>query len=375
VISPFDDYPIHQTSDPIAQPGSSDRNYYDRYWFNGFDRDGAFVFEVAFGQYPNRFVQDAHFTAVVGGVQHSFHGSQRAPVDRAETVVGPLRIEVVRPLRIVRVVLERNATGLECDLTFRARTAPTLEPKSLLREGVRLLLETTRFTQFGTWTGGFTVGGRHVALASAGVPGTRDRSWGVRPVGEPAGGAPAAGQERGVYWVWAPVHFDDVCTHFGTFEDRDGRPTQLGAAIVPAYAAPEAVPSGEEPGHREMATARHRIEWERGTRRPHRTRLELVERDGAQHVITLEPITRCQLLGLGYHHPEWGHGVWKGEEATGAESWTLAALDPLDFRHIHLHTICRARMGDRVGVGTLETLVFGRHAPSGFREFLDGAGA
>ena len=28
-------------SEPIAQPSQSDRNFYDRYWFNGYDRDGA----------------------------------------------------------------------------------------------------------------------------------------------------------------------------------------------------------------------------------------------------------------------------------------------------------------------------------------------
>jgi hypothetical protein len=30
-------------------------------------------------------------------------------------------------------------------------------------------------------------------------------------------------------------------------------------------------------------------------------------------------------------------------------------------------------MGDQVGVGTLETVAFGRHDPSGFKTILDGA--
>ena len=52
-------------------------------------------------------------------------------------------------------------------------------------------------------------------------------------------------------------------------------------------------------------------------------------------------------------------------------------LDPLDYKHIHLHTICRAKMAgpdrERIGVGIVETVVFGRHTRSGFRELLDGA--
>ena len=52
MITSFDDYCIHQTHEPIAQPAQSDRNFYDRYWFNGFDREGAFLFEIGFGLYP-----------------------------------------------------------------------------------------------------------------------------------------------------------------------------------------------------------------------------------------------------------------------------------------------------------------------------------
>jgi hypothetical protein len=35
MLSRFDDYPIHQTPEPIVHRASSDPNAYDRYWFNG----------------------------------------------------------------------------------------------------------------------------------------------------------------------------------------------------------------------------------------------------------------------------------------------------------------------------------------------------
>ena len=35
MLTPADDYPLHQTAEPIAHPGSGDRNHYDRYFFNG----------------------------------------------------------------------------------------------------------------------------------------------------------------------------------------------------------------------------------------------------------------------------------------------------------------------------------------------------
>ena len=32
MLSKFDDYPIHQSAEPVAHPTTSDRNVYDRYW-------------------------------------------------------------------------------------------------------------------------------------------------------------------------------------------------------------------------------------------------------------------------------------------------------------------------------------------------------
>ncbi len=87
----------------------------------------------------------------------------------------------------------------------------------------------------------------------------------------------------------------------------------------------------------------------------------------------MEPILRFQVLGIGYNHPQWGHAVWQGELETGRDEWDLAALDPLAYEHLHVHHVVRARMGDREGIGTLENIVIGRHARSGFKDFLDGA--
>jgi hypothetical protein len=374
MITSFDDYMIHQTSEPVSSPAPTDRNFYDRYWMNGFDRDGGFVFEVGFGIYPNRHVMDGHFSVSQGGAQHAFHASRRAPADRRQSVAGPLSIEVIEPMRALRVRVAPNDTGVECDLVFRARSFPTQEPKNHMAEGVRVIMDTTRFTQFGVWEGSFTVAGESREVRSATTLGIRDKSWGVRPVGEPEAGAPGLlNSEPGVYWVWCPIFFDDFCTQFGTFEDRDGRPTQVGGAVVPLYSSAEEIPDGEEPGHRDVVAAKHRVRWREGTRLAASAELELTSEDGRTFEIEVEPLIRFHMLGIGYQHPEWGHGFWRGEEAYASESWGLDDMDLLDYKHIHNHQIVRARAGDKVGVGTLETVVFGRHDPSGFKDILDGA--
>ena len=373
MITSFDDYCIHQTHEPVAQPSQSDRNFYDRYWFNGFDRDGAFLFEIGFGLYPNRRVMDGHFSVVVDGVQHSFHASRRAPHDRAETVVGPLRVQVIEPLRRVRVCIAPNETGIECDLVFSARSVAAEEPRSVMHDDGRLIMHTSRFTQFGRWEGCFTVNGRRQEVRAERTAGARDKSWGVRPVGEPEGGAPGLlNGEPGVYWVWAPIDFGDVCTQFNTFQGRDGETRQLGACLMPAYDDPSLIPAVDQ-GLIDIHRATHTVKWKSGTRRAAGAEIELMEPGGAVHLITLEPVLDFLMKGIGYSHPAWGHGVWKGDLLIGAESWRVSEQHPLDPAHIHAHQLVRARMGDRVGVGTLETICFGRHAPSGFTGMLDGA--
>ena len=51
MLTPFDDYPIHASADPVGVPASGDPNHYDRYWFNGHQRDGDFYFGAAMGHY------------------------------------------------------------------------------------------------------------------------------------------------------------------------------------------------------------------------------------------------------------------------------------------------------------------------------------
>jgi pyruvate dehydrogenase E1 component alpha subunit len=45
MLTKGDEYPIHQTAEPIAYSGT-DRNFYDRYFFNGYKDDGSDFFAV-----------------------------------------------------------------------------------------------------------------------------------------------------------------------------------------------------------------------------------------------------------------------------------------------------------------------------------------
>jgi len=376
MITLLDDYAVHQTPEPIARPSSGDRNFYDRWFFAGYTDDGRYVFEAAFGLYPNRRVMDAHFTVVAGGVQHCFHASRRAPLERTEIVVGPLALMIEQPMRALRLELDDPVSGLACRLRFSARSAPSEEPRSVLHDEERLVMHTTRFVQFGRWEGEFSIDGRRQVVDR--VPGVRDRSWGIRPCGEPEGGAPSRVERSPTaYWAWVPLDFGDLCTQFNTFEDPQGRAQQLAAGMQPTYDDPASIPLGPDLGEQALQRARLKVRWQRGTRWPAGGTIEMFDADDVRWQIDMQPLATLLTKGLGYQHPEWGHGLWKGELALGHERWRLDGLTPLRHDHVHVHQLVRARLGgpgaERIGVGVLETLCFGPHAPSGFAGVLDGA--
>ena len=59
MLGPMDEFPVHQIPQPIAWPGSSDRNFYDRSYFNAHDRSGDIFVISGIGYYPNLGVKDA----------------------------------------------------------------------------------------------------------------------------------------------------------------------------------------------------------------------------------------------------------------------------------------------------------------------------
>src|SRR5262245_22917569 len=158
-----DDYPIHQTPEPVAFAGS-DRNFYDRYFFNGQSADGSLFFAAALGVYPHLDVIDAAFCVLVDGQQHNIRASRRLNSERMNLHVGPLEVTVIEPLKRLGVKITDNDGAITADLTFDARHAPIEEPRFTRRNGPRLFMDSTRMTQNGAWSGDIIINGQTLHL-------------------------------------------------------------------------------------------------------------------------------------------------------------------------------------------------------------------
>jgi len=372
MITPFDEYAVHQSSMPVAHPVNGDRNFYDRYFFNGYDTSGEWFFAVALGVYPNRDVIDAAFSVVHGGVQRSVFASGRLPLDHTVSKIGPIEIEIVEPLRINRVVVDAAHLGVGADLTWDARTMALEEPRQTQISGVHVVQDTTRLTQFGTWRGSVETGGDRIPVDPATARGTKDRSWGIRWVGEPPGGAPPrSGNAPGIFYLWAPIHFDDRCTHVMLFERPDGYRWYQTASEVPLLKPGEQT-WGNEGALRRPHAVDYTLKLKPGGRVTTSSTFEFTWDDSVE-IQELTPVLDFRLTGIGYINQKWAHGVWHGEEDVGSEMWELATLDPLLPENYHVEQLVRVRTERGEGIGVLEQLILGPHAPTGFADWTSGA--
>ena len=368
MLIPFDDYPVHQTSVPLAQAGFGNPYHYDRFWFNGFRED--LMFGVAFCTYPNRQIMDGALSVVHAGRQHSVFASGRINPDPVDTSMGPIRIEIIEPMRVNRIIVDAPAHGLVADLTYTANTTAVEEGRQIRYDGARLFMDSTRATQWGTWTGTLTVDGQTIDLGKRGIYATKDRSWGSRTVHSAYGGAPQGPTE--VLFLWAPIHFDDECFHFLVFENPDGSQWAHDAMVVPKIGAGAPI-FGPHARPIPLARVEHDVEWAPGTRRSRGATFFTHTLEGHTDEMKLEPLMTFQMKGIGYGHPVWGHGAWHDEQAVGAESYAENSPDCLAPENLHVQQLVRARWRGRQGLGVLEQIVVGPHTRYGFTDFLDGA--
>jgi len=381
LLGPLDDYPVHQVAEPMRQVGTTDRNFYDRYYFNGFDHDGRVMFVMGLGVYPNLGVMDAFMVTLVDG-QHRVVRASRAldGADRMAPSVGPLSIDVVEPLERLRVVCEPNDWGLELDATWTGALPVHPEPRHRLREHGRLVFDTFRMAQTGGWDGRLVTPEGEFSLNGATWWGTRDRSWGIRPVGEAEPPGIRALDAPTWFWVYVPIRFADHTIICIMQEEADGRRILDEAVRVwhPGSNPPDGVDVGEV---ELLGVAGHDLAYEPGTRRSVGGTISTSGYPGSPTpplAITVEPLVPLYVgIGTGYgFDANWRHGMWQG---------------PLEVQGEHIDTTTpdgQARLmgivdasarftytdghGEHVGFGLFEHMVVGPYPRYGFADLLDG---
>uniref|UniRef100_A0AAU2VCM2 Uncharacterized protein n=1 Tax=Streptomyces sp. NBC_00003 TaxID=2903608 RepID=A0AAU2VCM2_9ACTN len=361
---PLDEYPIHQTPLSMKHVATGDRNAYDRCIFHVFDHQGRALLIAGLGVYPNTGVIDAYATLRIGDRLHAVRASDALSDDRMNLGVGPLRITVDTPLR--RLTLHcapdpDDPNSLSYEIVWNADFPALWEPHHVQRRGDRLTLEGRRFVQAGRCGGVIRVGGEEIPVTAGEWTGTRDRSWGVRPIpGEEAGRGDEYRPE-GFHWLWVPARFDDRFVMVIAQEDADGYRT-LNEAVLVRDGHPDA----------QLGWPQADITYRPGTRHPERAVIHLTDQSRKPLELGVEVLASSPLaVGAGYPPADgWQHGTWQGRGWTDRQVYDLSdpAAHPMAAYGVTDHA-ARFTLDGQTGYGIFEHGSFGRHDPSGFTDY------
>jgi hypothetical protein len=359
---PLDEYAIHQAPLSMKYVDSTDRNFYDRCYFNGHDRTGDIFFITGAGIYPHLGVKDAYALVRRGNLQHAVRMSDALDDERLNLAVGPYRVEVVEALQRIRLICDADSAGIGFDLTWHGSFPAIDETRHIMRQGTRPILDAQRFAQLGSWEGELRVAGDTIAVSPDTWVGSRDRSWGIRPVGdsEPAGRPADDPNDFGLWWLYVPIRFDDYAIVLIVQESPDGFRTLNDAVRVH--------PDGRQ---EQLGWPRVKISYTSGTRLPEHARIELTEADGTPLVMEVDALLSVPLhVGAGYGgDPDWTHGQWRGRDWLDGSTYDFS--DPAIQARAPwgvIDHVGRATIGDQVGWGLFEHGTVGRHLPSGFAD-------
>jgi hypothetical protein len=351
-LTPPDEYFHHQTVGFFGEVNNSDLNWRERCWIPIQSKDGRTVICVGLGNFPNRNVQDGFVIVSHAGKQHNMRMSRELGRNFHELSVGPLTIEIVEPLKTLRVCLEPNISGLACDFLWTGKFRPHVQAHLLQRWKGRTLMDVDRYFQVGTVTGELIVDGERLELDPAGWAGTRDKSWGVRQTADLVA-APLRPREPDMYFLFAAqfehyglfccvrdpwaelggVHGEDLVSATGGFmyPFDDDRPERRIRGIDYDFRVAPGSPRGV---------------FEAGE-------LVLTFADGEQQSLTVTAQEGGFHLRPGYGYDGWQQGEWKGAYHEGATVIDLSDPEAL-IKAGHVTKAARYQIGDDVGYGVFE---------------------
>lgn len=179
MLSPLDESFMHQAAVPFAQTVVSDHRFFDRMWLAGHTKDHVH-FLMGMAAYKNTNSFDGYFTVIKDNRQHNLRLARPLLPNPADTSVGPMTVEILRPLEQLRItVAPGEGYDFAADLVFTGTVPASLEAPHHSRMNGAITQNYMRFDQLGKIDGWLEVAGERIVVDS--WFGARDHSWGVRP--------------------------------------------------------------------------------------------------------------------------------------------------------------------------------------------------
>ncbi|MEU8138537.1 hypothetical protein [Streptodolium elevatio] len=311
MLTSLDDSQWHQLPTTFDHVGTSDPRFFDRVWFAASDPAGTSTVHLTLGVYANMNVVDAGCVVVHDGIQHNVRSSRQLR-PRHETFAGPIRVDVLEPMRRLRLTVSPGEHGISGELIWSAVAPAHEEPPHFRRRRGRVVEDYTRFDQIGTCTGWLEADGQRIEVDKWWS--CRDHSWGVRErvgIAEPVTGPPAprAGGLFAFLFFSTDSHAGHVQAAPGyTSAGLTDRKTQDTVDHIPVVGLQAAFSDDQRP--RRMTEVTFALGTDGGE-----TRLRLVAD---------RPAVAMTGLGYGGYADGLGLGVWRGTEHLEHDRWDVS---------------------------------------------------
>jgi hypothetical protein len=386
MLTPYDEFPVHQHSRPFSVIPVTDPSWDDGYFFGVYNPDAKVFLYTGMRFNPNTDIVGGYAGIMVDGVQHTLRVS-RIWRPKFEVAIGPLSYDFVEPMKRIALKLEANDSDLTFDLEWIAVAPAHEEAHHCAWSGQRMTTDQTRYTQSGTARGTIRFRGQTWTVEEATWAGDRDHSWGLYrsrdPLRIPPRFLPPVQQSgaRRAMRFWLPFVTSSFSGFYHFHEDENGSQTSFNDVFGSPFEGQ--VVYGFSGKSIRFVSASHKLEFFPGTRAVMAGLIELTDENGDKWTQEIEAADMpWQSFAIGYNGGSWkdggnigsyhGEGVYQEFDEFDLSRQPFDIDDYLGRRRMRwgneyvVHVRTSGPDGQCKGVGHLETFFEGTYRPYGF---------
>lgn len=389
MLTPYDEFPVHQSPRPFSEIPYSDYSWDDGYYFGAYSAEDKIFLFTGMRINPNTDIVGGYAGINCNGIQHTVRLS-RIWRPEFETAIGPLSYNFVVPMKEIHLQLEHNDSELEFDLRWTALAPPHEEAHHSAQNRMRPTTDQTRYTQGGTVSGKIRFKDTWFDVIPMKWFGSRDHSWGLYGGREPLRPdprwlpPPEAPVARRAMRFWLPFQTPEYSGFYQFHEDEEGQQLKMNDTFGTPFEG--AINFGFDGPKIKLLSARHDLHLMPGTRALSHGIVDLIDENGDEwhHELKVaSPPWSPATIGYNVDGGSWKNG---GNIGSYHGPGVYIEHDEFDFSiqphnllnhqgkpmrtHGREHiTIVRSTGPDgstSVGLGQLEFLCEGRYTPYGF---------
>jgi len=212
----------HQIPEPFPNVVHYHQDWRESLFFIMHEREKpGDVLILTLAHFPSRQEMDSLQLGRVADSPIMARHVRKVDGDQDDFRVGPITIDVVEPLKKIRLVAAASdATPVSFDVNFTARTAPYQLRRGTMKAKHEIIWDQSHMFQSGIYNGSYTYKGKTTQIDN--WWGQRDHSWGVRS------------HARCPLWMWMPIQLEEGMLSVWHWEYPNGARVYTDGCFAPA---------------------------------------------------------------------------------------------------------------------------------------------